>query len=115
MNSTKYCSFEAREREVQFIDFWVREFVFITIAIFGSVRNGWATRVGKTKDFGDLVEAFADGIVVGGADNFEIVVGGHVKNLGMAAGNDEREQRKLWVLLLFVLVLFVPTLFGQII
>ena len=89
LNSAKDGSFEAREGKIkEVIGFGVRKMVFIGVTIFGGLRNGGATGVGKTEDFGDLIKTFADGIVAGGADDFEGVVGGHVKDLGVAAGDD---------------------------
>ena len=54
----------------------------------GGITNGGAAWVGKAENFGDFVEAFADGIVAGGADDFEIVVLLHVNDLSMAATYD---------------------------
>ena len=56
----------------------------------GGFGNRRAARVRKTEDFRDFVETFADGVVVGGADDFEMVVGGHADDLGVAAGNHKR-------------------------
>ncbi len=53
-----------------------------------SLGDGGTSRVGKTEDFGDFVEDFADGVVVGSADNFERIVVGHVNELGVTAGYD---------------------------
>ena len=75
----------------------MRKVIFMRIAIFGGFRDRGATRVGETKDFGDFVKTFADGVVSGGADDFELVVGGHTNNLGVAAGDDKGEKWKLEV------------------
>ena len=53
----------------------MRELIFVLVALCGSFGDGWATRVGKTENLSDLVETFTDGVVGGGADNFEIIVG----------------------------------------
>ena len=64
------------------------EFVFVFVARLAGFGDGWATRVGKTEDFGDFVETFANGVVASGADDFKIVVGGHAEDLGVAARDD---------------------------
>ena len=61
----------------------VRETVLFGVAIFGSLGDRGATRVGETENFRDLIKTFADGIVSGGADDFELVVSEHTDNLGM--------------------------------
>ncbi len=54
--------------------------------MFGDFGTAW---IGKTEDFGDFVKTFANGIVFGGANNFEGIMGGHGEDLGMATRNDE--------------------------
>ncbi len=70
------------------------EAVFFGVAGFGGVGDGWAAWIGKTEDFRDFVEGFADGVVEGGADDFERVGGGHIEELGVAAGDDKRKDGK---------------------
>ena len=48
-----------------------------------------AAGVGEAEDFGGFVEGFADGVVEGGADDFEGVVALHVDELSVAAGDYE--------------------------
>ena len=57
-----------------------------------------AARIGKAEDFGDFVEAFADGVVTGCADNFKGIMGGHREDLGVAAGNDEGEDGEFYII-----------------
>ncbi len=65
------------------------------VALFGGFGDGWATRVGQAKDFGNLIEAFANGIVAGGADNFEMIVLFHVNYLSVPARYNGRKKREL--------------------
>ena len=66
----------------------MREMILLRVAVFSGLADGWAARVGKTENFGDFVETFADGVVSGGADDFELIVGLHIDDLGMAARDD---------------------------
>ena len=84
-------SLEAGEGEVETGDLRVGEVVFVGIAIFGGCGDGGAAGVGEAEDFGDFVETLADGVVAGGADDFEGVVGRHVENLGVAARGYESQ------------------------
>ena len=89
--------FEAGEGEVEGVFcFGVGEGVFFRVAGFGGGGDGGAAGVGEAEDFGDFVEAFADGVVEGGADDVEVVVAGHADDLGVAAGDDEGEEGKFW-------------------
>ena len=54
----------------------------------GEFGNRWAAGIGKTEDFGDFVEAFADGVVASGTNNLEMIMLRHVDNLGVAAGDN---------------------------
>ncbi len=63
--------------------------VFGWVALLGAFGDGGAARIGKTKDFGDFVEAFADGVVASGTNNLEMIMLRHVDNLGVAAGDDK--------------------------
>lgn len=80
---------EAGEREVEVINLWMWERVFSRVTIESGLGDGRAARVGKAEDLGDFVEAFTDGVVAGGADDVELVMGRHVDDLGVAAGDDE--------------------------
>ena len=72
-------SFEPREGKIEGVfGLGVGKLVFIGVAVLGGLGDGGATGVGKTEDFGNFVETFADGVVVGGADNLKIVVFFHV-------------------------------------
>ena len=51
----------------------------------GGFCNAGATWVGEAENFGNLVEALANGIVPRGTNNIELIVPWHVKNLGVAA------------------------------
>ena len=59
------------------------------IAGFREIGNGWSAWIGKTKNFGDFIEAFTDGIVTSGGNNFKMIVMFHTDNLGVSAGNNE--------------------------
>ena len=79
LDGAKDGGFEAREGKIKgVIGLGVREMIFIRVTIFGGLRNSWATRVGKAEDFGDFVKTFADGVVMSGANNFEIIMFLHV-------------------------------------
>lgn len=65
------------------------ELIFFGVAISCSFGDRGTARVGETEDFGDFVEAFADGVVESRADDFEVVVGGHFDDLGVAARDDK--------------------------
>ncbi len=62
--------------------------IFLRVARFGGFGDGGAAGVGKTEDFGNLVKAFANGVIARGADNFELVRRFHIDDLGVAAGDD---------------------------
>ena len=64
------------------------------ITRFSELRNSWAARIGKTKNFGDFIEAFTDGIVTGRGDDFEMIMMFHADDLSMTTGNDEGKERK---------------------
>lgn len=114
MDGAKDGGFEARKREVEtrggaasvvaigtgkmgvgkMVFMWIARGGFgggavlvVDFAVAGGGDIG-ATGVGKTENFGDFVETFADGIVAGGADDLEGVVGRHMNNLGMATRDD---------------------------
>ena len=84
MDGTEDGGLEAREGEIKgggaigvFND-GMGEFVFVFVAFLGGLRDGGATWIGKTEDFGDFVKTFADGVVSRGADDLEIGVAGHI-------------------------------------
>lgn len=83
LDGAEHGSFESREGKIEIRNFGMGKFVGVRVAILGTFGDGGTTRVGKAEDFGDFVEAFADGIVAGSADDFELIVGGHVDNLGV--------------------------------
>ena len=62
MNGAEDGGFETRKGEVKILDSRVGEFVFIGVSLFGCFSNRWTTRIWETEDFGDFVEAFADGV-----------------------------------------------------
>lgn len=88
LDSAQDGGLEARKGEIKTVDFGVRERIFVGVALFGAGGDRRTAWIGKTKNLGDFVKAFADGIVAGGADDFELVVGWHIDNLGVAAGDN---------------------------
>ena len=70
--------------------------ILVRVTSCGGLSHGWAARVGKAKDFGDLIEAFTNGIIAGSADNFEMIMAFHVDDLGVATGNHSGKKRKFW-------------------
>ena len=96
MDGTQDGGLEATEGEIEFADFGNRKFVFLWIARFGCFGDGGAARVGEAKNFGNFVEAFADGVVAGSADYFEIIMTVHIDNLSVSAGDNGRKQWKTW-------------------
>lgn len=90
LDGTEHGGFESREGKIEIWDFGVGKFVGVRVAIFGAFGDGGAAGVGKAENFGDFVETFADGVVAGGADDLELVVGGHEDDLGVATRDDER-------------------------
>lgn len=76
----------------------MREFVFFGVTFFGSLGDGRAARIGETEDFGDFVENFADGVIVGCADNFEVVVVLHEDNLRVPTRYDESDEGEFGIL-----------------
>ena len=86
--------FETGKRKIKTVNFGVRKGVFVAVAMFGELADLRAAWIGETKDFGNFVETFADGVVSGGADDVEMVMFCHVNELGVAAGNNGGEERK---------------------
>lgn len=85
LNGAEYGGFEAGKGKVKIFNLGVGKVVFSRVAVFGGFGNRRPAWVGKTKDFGDFIEAFADGIVVSGADDFEVIMLGHSDDLGVTA------------------------------
>lgn len=83
---------EAGERKIEAINLRMWERVFSRVTIESGLSDRGAARVGKAEDLGDFVEAFTDGVVAGGADDVELIMSGHVDDLGVAAGDDEGEK-----------------------
>ena len=94
MDGAKEGGFETRERKIKRIGEWVRKSKAMGITRFSETGNSWAARIGKTKNFGDFIEAFTDGIVTSRGDNFKMIVSGHADDLGVAARNDEGKEGK---------------------
>lgn len=94
LNGAEDGGFEAGEGEIETVDLRVRKAVFARVALEGAFSDRRAAGVGEAEDFGDFVEAFADSIVAGGANNLEMIMLGHVNNLSVAAGYDKRKKRE---------------------
>ena len=94
LDGAKDGGFETAEREVETVDFWHRKLIGFFVAFERNFSNSRTTWVGKSENFGDFIENFADSIVASAADNMKIIVALHIYNLRMAAGNDEGEERK---------------------
>ena len=94
MDGAKDGGFETAERKVETVDFWHRKLIGFCVAFERGASNSRTTWVGKSENFGDFIENFADGIVASAADDMKVVVALHIYNLCMAAGNDEGEERK---------------------
>ena len=95
LNGAEDGGFKAGEGEVEAGDLGVGEVIFFGVAFGCGSGDGGAAGVGETEDFGDFVEAFADGVVQGGADDVEVVVLLHFDDLGVAAGNYKGQKREL--------------------
>ena len=92
LDGAKNGSLETTERKIKLVDFRDGEVIFMRIASLGGSGNGGAAWVGKTENFGDFIETFANGVIAGSANNFEIVVTLHIYNLGVTARNDGSEE-----------------------
>lgn len=66
--------------------------VFVGVTIQGAFSNTGTTGVGEAEDFGDFVKTFTDGVIAGGADNFEMIVAGHIDNLSVPARDDKGKK-----------------------
>ncbi len=104
MNGAENGGFETGEGEIEAVDFGVGKGILLGIAVPRTNGDGGSAGVGQAEDFGDFVETFADSVVAGGADDFEMVMGGHVEDLGVAAGDDKSEKRKFWCLFILVIL-----------
>ncbi len=71
---------------------WKR--IGLGVAGEGEFGNRWAAGIGKTEDFGDFIKTFTDSVVACGADDFELVMGGHVEDLGVSARDGEGKKRE---------------------
>ena len=94
LDGAKDGGFETTEREVETVDFWHRKLIGFFVAFECGASNSGATWVGKSENFGDFIENFADGVIASATDDMKVVVVLHIYNLRMAAGNDEGEERK---------------------
>lgn len=56
--------------------------------------DSWSAWIREAKNFGDFIEAFTNGVVSCGTNDFKMIMSVHFKNLSMATGNDEREKGK---------------------
>ena len=94
MDGAKEGGFETGERKVEGIGEWMRKSETMRVTRFSEMGNSWAARIGKTKNFGDFIEAFTDGIVTGRGDDFEMIMMFHADDLSMTTGNDEGKEGK---------------------
>ena len=94
MDGAKEGGFETRKRKVEGIGEWVRKNKAMRIARFGETGNSWTAWIGKTKNFGDFIKTFTDGIIASRGDNFKMIVGRHADDLSMAARNDQGKEGK---------------------
>ena len=98
LNSAQDGSFKTGKGKIKLGNLRMRKFVLVAITSESKLGNSGPTGIGKTEDFRNLIKTFADGVVASGADNFEVIVVGHMDDLGVTAGDDksqEREVRKL--------------------
>ena len=58
----------------------------------GGGRNGGTAGIFESEDFCDFVKTFADSIIKGGTDYFEMVMFFHVNDLGVTTRDDEGEE-----------------------
>lgn len=94
MDGAEDGGFEAGEGEVEAVDLRMGKMIGCRVAGLGAAGNSGAAGVGEAEDFGDLIEAFADSVVASGADDLEMVVLGHVDDLGVTTRDDESEERE---------------------
>ncbi len=94
MDSAKEGGFETGERKIERIGEWVRKSKAMRITRFSEIGDSWAAWIGKTKNFGDFIKTFTDGIVASRGDDFKMIMGRHADDLGMATRNDEGEEGK---------------------
>ena len=48
------------------------------VAMEGSYGDTGATWIWKTEDFGNFVKAFANGVILGGADDIKLIMTWHI-------------------------------------
>ena len=97
LDGAKYGGFDATKGKIEAVNFWDGERVFVRSASCGGLSDGWATGVGQAEDFGNLIEAFANGVIASSADNFEMIMTFHVNNLSMTARDDGGKEWKFWL------------------
>lgn len=92
MNGAKNGGFEAGKGKVETVNLGMREGVAAGIAFGCELADGGSAWIGQVKDFGDFIEAFADGVVASSANDLEVIVSGHMNELSMAAGNEKSDK-----------------------
>ena len=75
--------------------------ILFRIASESEFSDRRAARVGETEDFSNFIKTFTDSVVAGCANNLELIVIGHIKNLSMTAGNNESKKGESWRLIGF--------------
>src|SRR5262245_22295303 len=87
---------EARQREVRLFAsvHGTRQFEACRVTVGGLSFDLWAPWIAKTKQFCGLVEGFANGVVLRGAEAHIIPNATYSDDLGMAAGSKEQAIRK---------------------
>ena len=81
--------FKAGKAEIIFIHPGFRESEGVRVAFFGRFGYGRAAGVGQAEHLGDLIKCFADGIVMGLAEDGVIEVVAEQRQLAMAAGYND--------------------------
>ena len=76
------------------LDFGVGKGIFLRVAGFGGFSDSGTTWVGKTENFGDLIETFADSVVFAAADDLKMIMLRHADDLGVTARDDKGEKRE---------------------
>ena len=94
LDGAEHGGFEPGEGKIEIGDLWMGKIISVGVAILSTFSDGGAARVGETEDFGDFVKTFANGIVSSGADDFKLVMSGHVDDLGVATRDDKGKEGK---------------------
>lgn len=97
LDSAENGGFDAAKGEIEAVDFWNWEMIFVWVALLDLFGDVWAARVGKAENFGDFVKTFAYGVVTRAADDFEMIVAFHVDNLGVTTTDNGCKKRELWI------------------